>query len=42
MCQRNWQCDIAPLQEDLGFMPEWQLERGVKACMEWYKENNWI
>ncbi len=42
LCQRNWQCDISPLQRDLGFKPEWQLERGVKECMEWYKENGWL
>ena len=42
MCQRNWQCDITPLKEDLGFVPEWQLERGVKECMNWYKEKGWI
>ncbi len=42
MCQRNWQCDISPLKEDLGFVPEWPLERGVKECMTWYKENKWI
>lgn len=42
MCQRNWQCDISPLRDELGFMPEWPLERGVKECMDWYKENKWI
>lgn len=42
MCQRNWQCDITPLKEDLGFTPSWPLERGVKECMNWYKENKWI
>ncbi|MBO7569316.1 MAG: NAD(P)-dependent oxidoreductase [Bacteroidaceae bacterium] len=42
MCQRNWQCDISPLKQDLGFTPEWPLERGVKECMDWYKENKWI
>ena len=42
MCQRNWQCDISPLKEDLGFVPEWPLERGVKECMTWYKENKWL
>lgn len=42
MCQRNWQCDISPLKEDFGFTPEWPLERGVKECMDWYKENKWI
>ena len=42
MCQRNWQCDISPLKKDLGFVPEWPLERGVKECMDWYKDNKWI
>ena len=42
MCQRNWQCDISPLKNDLGFVPEWPLERGVKECMAWYRANNWI
>lgn len=42
MKQRNWQCDITPLENDLGYKPEWPLERGVKECMGWYQENNWI
>jgi len=40
--QRNWQCDITPLQKDLGFTPEWNLERGVKEAIAWYKENGWL
>ncbi|MCR5312812.1 MAG: NAD(P)-dependent oxidoreductase, partial [Bacteroidaceae bacterium] len=40
--QRNWQCDISPLQEDLGFTPEWNLERGVAEAVEWYKKEGWI
>lgn len=42
MCQRNWQCDISPLKNDLGFTPEWPLERGVKECIAWYKKNKWL
>lgn len=42
MKQRNWQCDISPLEKDLGFKPEWPLERGVKECMQWYRDNKWI
>lgn len=42
MKQRNWKCDISPIMRDLGFVPEWPLERGVKECMEWYKENGWL
>ncbi len=42
MKQRNWQCDITPLCEELGFTPQWNLERGVKACVEWYKKEKWL
>ena len=30
MRQRNWRCDIRPMIEDLGYTPEWNLERGVE------------
>lgn len=42
LSQRNWQCDISPLKEDLDFVPEWNLERGVKEAIAWYKENGWL
>lgn len=42
LSQRNWQCDIQPLIDDLGYNPEWPLERGVKECVAWYKENGWL
>lgn len=40
--QRNWRCDITPAQKDFNYNPQWQLERGVKEAMEWYKANGWI
>ena len=40
--QRNWRCDIEPARRELGFKPQYQLERGVKETMDWYKENGWI
>lgn len=42
MRQRNWQCDLSPIRTDLGFQPQWPLERGVKECMAWYKANKWL
>ena len=42
MKQRNWICDITPLKEDLGFIPSYSLEEGIKESIEWYKENKWI
>lgn len=42
MKQRNWECDIAPLISDLGFSPEYNLEKGLQESVEWYQENEWL
>lgn len=42
MKQRNWQCDITPAIEELGYHPEYDLERGVKETMAWYKDEGWL
>lgn len=42
MKQRNWQCDITPAREELGFVPEYDLERGVKETIAWYKSEGWL
>ncbi len=31
--------DISKAKEMLGYDPEWSFERGIKAAIEWYKEN---
>ena len=40
--QRNWRCNIQPIVKELGYKPEYKLERGVKETMDWYKNNGWI
>ena len=42
MKQRNWQCDITPLRDELGFIPEYDLEKGVREMIAWYKEEKWL
>lgn len=42
MKQRNWQCDITPAVKELGYSPEYNLERGVKETIDWYKEQGWL
>lgn len=42
MKQRNWQCDITPAVEELGFSPEYDLERGVNETIAWYKDKGWL
>jgi len=38
MKQRDWTCDVLPLQQELGFKADYDLERGIKACVDWYRE----
>lgn len=42
MKQRNWRCDIRPAADELGYVPEYDLERGVRETIKWYKENGWL
>lgn len=40
--QRNWICDITPLQDDLGFTPEYNLRKGLEESIAWYREQGWL
>lgn len=40
--QRNWICDIKPLQDDLGFTPKYNLRQGLEEAIQWYKGNGWL
>lgn len=42
MKQRNWACDISPLQEEVGFEPKYPLKEGVAKTVAWYKEQGWL
>ena len=42
MKQRNWECDITPLVNDLGFTPKYNLKDGLTESVSWYKENGWL
>lgn len=42
MKQRNWQCDITPTINELGYSPEYKLERGVEETITWYKKEGWL
>ena len=42
MKQRNWSCDITPLQRDLGFKPDYRLKEGVEETVKWYREKGWL
>lgn len=38
----NWRCDVGPLQQDFGFIAEYDLEKGVREAIEWYKKEHWL
>lgn len=42
MKQRNWACDISPLQDAVGFIPKYRLKEGVEKTVAWYKEQGWL
>jgi nucleoside-diphosphate-sugar epimerase len=38
----NWTCDIQLARNELGFLPQYNLEEGLKETIKWYKQNNWM
>jgi UDP-glucose 4-epimerase len=42
MKQRNWLCDTAPIENELGFSIDYPLEVGVKEMIKWYKQEKWL
>ena len=42
MKQRDWTCDISPLNQDLGYQADYDLKRGMRDCVDWYQANRWL
>ncbi|RVU01061.1 NAD(P)-dependent oxidoreductase [Mucilaginibacter limnophilus] len=38
----NWNCDIEQAKHDLGFYPEYDLDKGLHETLNWYKANKWL
>lgn len=38
----NWACDIKKAKSELGFLPKYDLDKGVKESVDWYKQNKWL
>jgi nucleoside-diphosphate-sugar epimerase len=38
----NWKCEIEPLQRDLGFEAEYDLDKGIETCVDWYRKEKWL
>lgn len=42
LSQRNWQCDIEPARECLGYSPRYGLRDGVRETVAWCKGEGWL
>jgi nucleoside-diphosphate-sugar epimerase len=42
MKQRDWTCDTAPLENELGFHADYDLARGMQECVDWYQAHGWL
>ena len=40
--QRNWTCDTSKAKNDLGYVADYNLEKGVNECIAWYRDNGWL
>ncbi|GHT77713.1 NAD-dependent dehydratase [Bacteroidia bacterium] len=40
--ERYWTCDAAPIQKELGFSADYDLERGIRESVAWYRANGWL
>jgi nucleoside-diphosphate-sugar epimerase len=38
----NWGCDISKIKKVLAFEPQYDLDKGLKETLLWYKKNNWL
>lgn len=39
---RNWTVDTEPLKNETGFKADYDLEKGLKETIDWYKMNGWL
>lgn len=42
LAARNWDCDIAPIENDLHFKADYDLQKGTKEAIQWYKDSKWL
>lgn len=42
LSERAWTCRVERAQAELGWSPEYDCERGLRASVEWYRREGWI
>lgn len=38
----NWNCSIEKLKKDMGYVPAYDLKKGLEETLQWYQSNNWL
>ena len=38
----SWDCSIEKARRELGFQPEYDLNRGMQETLRWYKQHKWL
>ncbi|MDR0386020.1 MAG: NAD(P)-dependent oxidoreductase [Prevotellaceae bacterium] len=39
---RDWRCEVKPAEDDFNFKADYNLDRGTKEAIEWYKQEKWL
>ncbi len=42
LASKNWRCETTPLQSELGFTADYDLDKGVSETIQWYKTHGWL
>jgi len=42
MKQRDWRCDPRPIETELGFRADYNLQRGLEESVAWYRSKKWL
>jgi len=42
LSQGCWVCSPQKARDELGFEPEYDLERGMSETIRWYQERSWL
>ncbi|MDR3217632.1 MAG: NAD(P)-dependent oxidoreductase [Dysgonamonadaceae bacterium] len=40
--QRDWTCDTLPIEQELGFHADFDLDLGIRECVKWYTTHGWL
>ncbi len=38
----NWVCDISKAKTELGYNPQYDLQKGLEESLQWYRQHNWL